>query len=294
MGEKLLLVVNPRSGREKAKVVLFDLIKIFTESGKEVTVYPTSHKESTITYIKNNAPKYDLIVACGGDGTLNETINAVMQCGQRVPVGYIPLGSTNDFAASLEIPTDCIQAAEKIIHGTLFPYDVGSINGKYFSYIACAGAFAETSYQTSQSLKNKLGHFAYLLSSVKSLSTLRKTRMTVTTPEGTITDDYLFVAFANSRNAAGILDLSEGEIVFNDGLFELLLIKMPKDVIDFSALIKDLLNADLSNKYVSLHKTSECRISLEKGLGWSLDGEDGGIQNEVAFKVHKEAIDIIL
>lgn len=294
MREKLLLVVNPRSGREKAKVVLLDLIRIFTESGRDVTVYPTSHKESTITYIKSNAPNFDLVVACGGDGTLNETINAVMQCGKRVPIGYIPLGSTNDFAASLEIPTDCMQAAEKIIQGTLFPYDVGSINGKYFSYIACAGAFAETSYMTSQSLKNKLGHFAYLLSSVKSLSTLRKTTMTVSTPDMTITDDYLFTAFANSMNAGGILNLSSGEIVFNDGLFELLLIKMPKDIIEFSALIKDLLNADLSNKNVSLCKISECHIKLCKCLGWSLDGEDGGLQDEIDFKVHKEAIDIIL
>jgi diacylglycerol kinase (ATP) len=294
MSEKLLLVVNPRSGREKAKVVLFDLIRIFTESGKEVTVYPTSHKESTITYIKNNAPKYDLVVTCGGDGTLNETINAIMQCGKRVPIGYIPLGSTNDFATSLDIPTDCMQAAEKIIQGTLFPYDVGSINGKYFSYIACAGAFAETSYMTSQSLKNKLGHFAYLLSSVKSLSTLRKTTMPVSTPVVTLTEDYLFTAFANSMNAGGILNLSNGEIVFNDGLFELLLIKMPKDIIDFSTLIKDLLNAELSNRNISLHKISECHISLQKGTGWSLDGEDGGQLTDIDFKVHKEAIDIIL
>jgi diacylglycerol kinase family enzyme len=120
MGEKLLLVTNPRAGREKAKVILLDLIRIFTESGKDVTVYPTLHKESTITYIKNNAPNYDLVVTCGGDGTLNETINAIMQCGKRVPIGYIPLGSTNDFAASLDIPTDCMQAAEKIIQGTRF------------------------------------------------------------------------------------------------------------------------------------------------------------------------------
>jgi diacylglycerol kinase family enzyme len=147
---------------------------------------------------------------------------------------------------------------------------------------------------TSQNLKNKLGHFASLLSSVKSLSTLRKTTMTVSTPVLTITEDYLFTAFANSMSAGGVLNLSGGEIVFNDGLFELLLIKMPKDIIEFSALIKDLLNADLSNKNISLYKISECHIKIYKTVGWSLDGEDGGQQDEVDFKVYKEAIDIIL
>lgn len=294
MNDKLLLIVNPRSGRGRAKDILLEIVNIFTESGRIVTVYPTSCKDETITYIAKNAPDYALIVVCGGDGTLNEVVNGLMRCGEKIPLGYIPLGSTNDFASSLDIPINYISATEKIIQGAVFPYDVGSVNGNYFCYIACCGAFAETSYLTSQSLKNRLGHFAYLLSSVKSLSTLRKTTMTVTTPEFSVTNDYLFTAFTNSLNAGGVLDFSQGGIVFDDGIFELLLIKMPKDLIEFSSIVKDLLNSDLSNKNINLYKTSECNINIEKGIGWSLDGEDGGIIDNINFKVHHKAINIIL
>ncbi|PKM62384.1 MAG: diacylglycerol kinase [Firmicutes bacterium HGW-Firmicutes-21] len=294
MSERLLLIVNPRSGRGRARSTLLDIISVFTGSGRNVTVYPTREKEATITYVADNAPGYDMVVVCGGDGTLNEVINGVMCCDKRIPIGYIPLGSTNDFASSVHIPSDCVLAADKILRGTAFSYDIGSMNGNYFAYIACAGAFAETSYMTSQNLKNKLGHSAYLLSSVKSLSTLRKTTMTVTTPELTVTGDYLFAAFTNSRNVGGVLTFPNGEIVFNDGLFELLLIKMPRDLIEFSILIRDLLNTELNNKNIELYKASSCSIKAERSVGWSLDGEEGGLLDNINMLVHPKAVDIIL
>ena len=294
MSEKLLLVVNPRSGKCRARSVLLDITDVFTTNGKTVTVYPTCCKEQTISYIEENAPDYSLVVVCGGDGTLNEVINGIIRCGKRVPVGYIPLGSTNDFASSVGIPSDYIRAAEKIAEGTPSPYDLGYMNGYYFTYIACTGAFAETSYLTSQNLKNALGHSAYLISSIKSLSTLRKTGMTITAGDTRITGDYLFAAFTNSKNIGGVINFSQNDIKFDDGLFELLLIKMPKDLIDFSALIRDLLNADLRNRNIDLRKLSCCEIRTDRKIGWSIDGEEGGVSDSVNIEVHPKAIDIII
>ena len=294
MSKKALLIINPRSGRGRAKDCLLSIVSVFTEGGMSVNVYPTKQKSDTISHVAENAPFFDLVAVCGGDGTLNEVINGVLRCGKRVPIGYIPLGSTNDFATSVHIPSDCVAAAVKILNGKAVSYDIGSINGTYFSYIACAGAFAETSYLTSQNLKNKLGHSAYLLSSVKSLSTIKKTSMIITAPGFSVSGDYLFTALTNSTNVGGVLFFPGGGITFNDGLFELLLIKMPRDLLDFSTMIRDLLNADLSNRNIEIHKVAGCRIETEKGVGWSLDGEDGGSADTVELKVHPSAIDIIL
>lgn len=293
MKDKLLLIINPRSGRGRAKDALLEIIATLTMGGKTVTVYPTCQKEATITYIIQNANKYDMIAVCGGDGTLNEAFNGLIRSEIRIPIGYIPLGSTNDFATSLKIPLEYIEATENIINGKSFAHDVGSLNDTYFTYIACAGAFAETSYMTNQNLKNIIGHSAYLLSSVKSLSTLKKTAMEITTPELTVSGDYLFTSFTNSLNAGAVLNFNGNGIEFDDGIFELLLVKMPRDLIDFSALIRDLLNANLKNKYVEFYRTNQCHIKTEKAIGWSLDGEDGGTTDEIDLKVHKQAIDII-
>ncbi|HAN21963.1 MAG: hypothetical protein A2Y15_05700 [Clostridiales bacterium GWF2_36_10] len=293
MNDKLLLVVNPRSGRGRAKDYIIEIVSTLTQGGKTVTVYPTCNKAATISYVAENVIKYNTIVVCGGDGTLNEVLNGLILSGVKIPVGYIPLGSTNDFATSLDLPSDCITAAENILNGNIFQYDIGSMNDNYFSYIACAGAFAETSYTTNQNLKNKIGHSAYLLSSVKSLSTLRKITMEVNTPEFSVTGDYLFCSFSNSLNAGALLNFKGMDIKFDDGLFELLLVKMPRDLLEFSALIRDLLNANLKNKYIELFRTNECHIKIERGIGWSLDGEDGGITDDIYLKVHPKAIDII-
>lgn len=293
MNDKILLIVNPRSGRGKSKEVLFDIVDTLTHSGKTVTVYTTKQKKQTIDYIAENVQNYDTVAACGGDGTLNECFNGVIKSGVRVPIGYIPLGSTNDFATSLNLPLDHIEAAKVVAAGKSVPYDVGSLNGSYFTYIACAGAFAETSYLTAQNLKNKIGHSAYLLSAFKSISTLKKTTMEITTSDFTLKDDFLFTSFSNSLNAGVVLNFNSNDIKFDDGLFELLLVKMPKDIIDFTSLVKDILNANFNNKLIRLFKTSECHVKAEVGIGWSLDGEDGGITDEITLKVHPKAVDII-
>lgn len=293
MNERVLLIVNPRSGRGRSADILLDIVSAFTEGGKTVTVYPTRQKEATLTYITQNAKKYDMLAVCGGDGTLNEAFNGLLRSGVRIPVGYIPLGSTNDFATSLEIPADPMEAVSVILEGKPFAYDVGSMNGTYFTYIACAGAFVETSYTTNQNLKNAIGHSAYVLNSIRSLSTLRKTAMEVTTPEFTVSGDYLFSSFSNSHNAGVVLNFGSKEIIFDDGIFELLLIRLPKDVIEFSALVKDLLNANFNNKHIDFFRTNECHIKAERAIGWSLDGEDGGLADEINLKVYHKAIDII-
>ena len=242
MNDRVLLVVNPCSGRGRANQILFDIINKLSENGKFVTVYPTRQKEATLSYIEKNACNFDILAVCGGDGTLNEAFNGLLRSGVRIPVGYIPTGSTNDFAASLGLPTDPVEAADVIANGTPFAYDVGVMNDTFFTYIACAGAFTEISYTTNQNLKNKIGQSAYFLNSIKSLASLRKTALEITTPEFSISGDYIFASFSNTRNAGVVLNFSSSNVSFDDGMFELLLIRMPRDLIDLSTLIKDLLN----------------------------------------------------
>lgn len=186
MLRRALLFVNPLSGKGKSKKCLLDIIRVFTEAGYSVRVYPTTPaREANIRFVQKNAKYNSLIVAIGGDGTLNELINGVMLSRIGAKIGFIPLGSTNDVAASLGLPQDPVQAARSIVAGKLIPYDVGQFNGEYFGYIAGTGAFTEVSYATSRSLKNALGHLAYVLEGVKNISAIQPLWLKIQTPERT-------------------------------------------------------------------------------------------------------------
>ncbi len=292
--KKVLLIINPKSGRGKGKTVLLKIVDIFTQNGKLVTVYPTVGKKQTVEFVSYNAKDYDLVVACGGDGTLNEVVNGVMHSRVRIPVGYIPLGSTNDFASSVGIPDDCFMAVEKILNGTPKPYDLGLMADTYFTYIACAGAFVETSYTTSQNLKNALGHSAYLLSGIKSLSSLKQIPMRITTNSYSIYGEFLFVSLTNSKRIAGLVNFPEEKVEFSDGLFELSVITMPKDMFEVTTLIRDLLAGNLNNHNIVIKRVKSCDILIPEKIGWSVDGEDGGMKAKVKLEVIKRAIDIVL
>ena len=272
--KKLLFVMNPNAGQRKANRLLAEIIGIFNRADYEVTVYMTDCTSAAERYVERYAPQTDLVVCCGGDGTFNETVSGLLKSGADIPVGYIAAGSTNDFANSLGLSTDILKAARNIVEGTASPIDMGSFNGRYFSYVASFGAFTKASYATPQSLKNALGHTAYILSGIQELSQIKTHRLRFTLPDGSqIEDDFLFGAVSNSTSMAGILTLAPDRVDMQDGLFELLLVRAPRDLMELSDCIIALQKQTYQCAMMTFLSTPSVTVYVPGELDWTLDGE---------------------
>ena len=293
MTGKALLAINPRSGKGMAKKVLLDIVTQLTDGGCTVTVLPTKQGNTTIDVIASEAKHYDMVIACGGDGTLNMVAEGVFRSGSKTPIGYIPLGSTNDFASSLGIPSDIAKAVSAILAGAPLPHDLGCFGDKHFTYIACCGAFTETSYNTPQTLKNLFGHAAYILGAVPGLADIHPMEITAETDEGTLAGKFIFCALANTTTAAGFIKLDGKDVDFSDGKFELILIRYPKDLPEGNRVAAKLLKGDMNDPLIEIHHTSFVRFRSDKPVGWSLDGENGGKHDSVLLSVEKNACFIL-
>ena len=272
--KKLLLIINPRSGKQKARGKLAEIIAMFNRADYEVTVHVTAAQADATKVAAERGANYDLIVCIGGDGTFNEVISGIYSAGHSTPLGYIPAGSTNDFASSLELQRNMLSAAQDIIEGTPQPLDIGQFNGRYFSYIASFGAFTRSSYATPQSLKNLLGHTAYLLSGVTELARIRSQHLKFTLEDGTVLeDDYIFGAISNSTSVAGVLTLDPKRVDLHDGLLELLLVRKPRSLLEMSDCIIALTNQDYSVPMITLKSTAHVEIEAPADMDWTLDGE---------------------
>ena len=205
--KKMLFVMNPYSGMRKAVKYLADIISLFNRAGYDVITHMTAGSGDATEVVSRLCSGMDLVVCCGGDGTLNETICGILHAGADVPIGYIPSGSTNDFAASLKLSTSVMQAARDIVDGQPVSYDVGRFGDRYFSYVASFGAFTKASYSTPQSVKNALGHTAYVLEGINELSQLRQEHVRMEIDGDVIEDDFIFGAISNSTSVGGILTL---------------------------------------------------------------------------------------
>ena len=272
--KKLLFVMNPYAGQRKANRHLADIISIFNRAGYAVTAYMTAGPGDGEQAVARNAPDADLVVCCGGDGTFNETVAGVLESGAEVPIGYIPAGSTNDFAVSLHLSTDILQAAKDIVEGVPEYFDVGSFGGRYFSYVASFGAFTRTSYSTPQDLKNALGHGAYILSGIQELSQLKPIHVRFDLPDGrVIEDEFLFGAISNSTSVGGILTLAPDKVDMRDGKFELLLIRAPKDLSELSECIRALQRQTYNCAMTTFLSTDRVTVTAAGDMPWTLDGE---------------------
>lgn len=290
MAKKALLIVNFFSGTGRAKTVLSDVIDILSKGGFLCTVYLTKNKAATIATAQEAHKEYDTVVAIGGDGTLSEVVNGVMAGEKNIPVGYIPTGSTNDMAKSLGISANSREAAETITAFSPRRFDVGMFNDKYFTYIAATGAFTKVSYATSQSLKNALGHLAYVLEGIKSVSEIQKIRITGTTDQGSFDGEYLFCSLSNSTSVGGVIQLDRGMVLFNDGLFELCLIAAPKTGQDMMELVGDIMQSKFENPLITIKKISRGELTIPSATDWTLDGEGGGKQKTVSFSIPKRKL----
>ena len=272
--KKLLLILNPCSGKKKASHALADVVNVFNRGGYDVTVYITAARGDATKVVAQRAPEFDLVVCAGGDGTFNETISGLLAGGHDTPIGYLPAGSTNDFASSLHLSKNLVEAARDIVEGTPRRLDVGRFNDRYFSYVASFGAFTRASYATSQNVKNALGHLAYLLSGIKELAYIRSRRLRFTLDDGRVLEDeYIFGAISNSTSVAGILTLSEDLVDMNDGVFELLLVRKPENLLELNDCVLALTTQDYHTPRLTFTSARSVEIEAPEDMDWTLDGE---------------------
>ena len=281
--EKLLLIYNPNSGTKKSARHLSEVAEIFTENGYLVTALPTMKRGDATEYVKRFGPDYNFVVVMGGDGTYNEVVSGYVESGLKTPIGYIPAGSTNDFAQGLGLSRDIQEAAKDIATGTPSGIDVGVFNGRVFTYVASFGAFVKASYETPQNIKNALGHMAYILAGATSLADIRPIHAIIKTDDAVYEGDYLFGAVSNSTSMGGILKLKPEDVDMSDGLFELLLLRTSDDMLE----IGDLVRAVAEQKYdttpmLTFVESSRFEICIPEAVDWSLDGEyQKGVQHIV-------------
>lgn len=296
MNRKMLFIFNPCSGKGQLKNSLYEIIEIFTKGGYDVTVHPTQEKNDAFRTIQMTASQYDAIVVSGGDGTLNEAVRGIMEYPpeQRKPIGYIPSGTTNDFASSRGIPKDPVKAAEKIVNGAPTPGDVGMLNGQAFNYVAAFGAFTDVSYDTPQGVKNVLGQAAYVVEGIKRLPNLESIHVRVRGDETEIDDYFCVGCILNSTSMAGISFDGKYQVELDDGLFEMVLIKMPVTLLQAQEIVWAVLKGEEDTEKFKLIRSSEFEIDFDEEIKWTLDGEYGGAYKKAEIQVMNQAIEFIL
>ena len=289
----MLFLINPNAGQRRVNKFLTEILGIFNEGGYEVTVFLTAGPGSGARIVETRATQYDLVVCAGGDGTLNETITGVLRAGVDCPIGYIPCGSTNDFASTLKLSTDVVQAAKDIMLGRAEEYDVGRWGDRYFSYIASFGAFTRVSYATPQNLKNTLGHLAYVLSGITELPQIRSIPMSLELDGEKVEGTYLIGAIANSTSVGGLITLDPRLVDLRDGKFEVILVRLPKDMTELAQCIAALQNHTYDCAAITFRSVSRLTVHQNPSLVWTLDGERAEGQAEIHIENLHRAIRLI-
>lgn len=301
MEKRMLFIFNPKAGKGKIKTNLLDVVDVFNKSDYEVIIHATQQPKDAYEKAKDYADKVDLIVCSGGDGTLDEVVTGIMEAGSSVPVGYIPAGSTNDFANSLFMPKDMVEAASMIMEEELYHCDIGRFGSQTFTYIAAFGLFTDVSYQTDQDLKNILGHVAYLLEGMKRLFEIKSYHMKVTSEdimdnstETSVEDDFIFGMVSNSRSVGGFKNLTGKNVDMNDGLFEVTLITRPKNPLELQEILAAILKEEDNSDLIYSFKTREITFESNEDVPWTLDGEFGGSHQFIDIENKHEALNLYL
>lgn len=296
MDKKLLFVYNPKAGKAQIRNKLADILDVFAKEGYEITVAPTQKRDDAKAVVAKRQAGYDLVVCSGGDGTLDEVVTGMIESGFRTPIGYIPAGSTNDFGGSLSLPKKMVLAAQTAVRGRDFQCDIGSFRHgdveDVFVYIAAFGLFTDVSYETEQEMKNVLGHMAYLLEGMKRLPSIRSFHMKVSWEGNQVEEDFIFGMVTNSLSVGGFKNITGKNVKLDDGLFEVTLIKMPRNPIELNNIMLSLLNRDIDTNAMYCFRTAELRLESEEPVAWTRDGENGGSHTNVTIRNVCKGIDI--
>ena len=294
VAKKMLFVFNPKAGKGKIKTHLLDIVDIFSSHNYEIIIRSTQAPRDAYEKAKEYADSVDLIVCSGGDGTLDEVVTGIMEVDSSVPIGYIPAGSTNDFANSLFMPKNMIRVAEMIMAEELYHCDIGRFNQKTFAYVAAFGLFTDVSYETDQDLKNVLGHVAYVLEGVKRLFDIKSYHMKVSSEEVQVEDDFIVGMITNSRSVGGFKNLTGKNVDMNDGFFEVTLIVHPKNPLQLQEIMTALVMAEDNTDMIYSFKTRQLTIETDEEVPWTLDGEFGGNHSYVDIENRHKALNLYL
>lgn len=294
MSKKLLFIFNPHSGKGLIRNELLGITDTMVKAGFDVTVYPTQKRGDAIRKVVSDGKKYDRIVCSGGDGTLDEVVTGLVQGNLDTPVGYIPAGSTNDFANSLGIPKGMQEAAKTAVGDVVFPCDTGEFNGDTFVYVAAFGIFTEVSYATSQQMKNIFGHLAYLMEGAKHLFDVPSIRMKIEANGQTYEGNFIYGMVTNSLSVGGFKGMTGKDVKLDDGLFEGTFIRSPRNPIELSEILSCLASHEDKSDLIYSFKTDEVKASCEKPVSWTLDGEFGGEHKEVRIRNLKQRVSLMV
>lgn len=276
----VLLIINPCAGKTSKRPQVYDIIKHFPENYKFTTEFTRCSGDAT-RIVKEKIDGHDIVVCAGGDGTLNEVINGIMEMPKRVPIGYIPIGSTNDLATTLGIPSKLQDAVENIVCGHMNWYDIGLFNNRYFTYTAAFGAFTKSSYNTSQKMKNRFGHAAYIMNGLTEWKNIESIHAVVECDQGTFEGDFAFGTITDSTSVAGLFKLDANEVRLDDGKFELVLVSALKNLAQAPALLRQMQKQNYDGKRIFMFHTSKVKITFDREIPWTVDGEFGGDHREV-------------
>ncbi|MER2143932.1 MAG: diacylglycerol kinase family protein [Eubacteriales bacterium] len=292
--KKLLFILNPQAGQRKANRFMPDMIRLFIEAGYMCEPYVTGAAGEAAQVIARCPHKYDLVVCAGGDGTLNETISGMLAAGMNCPVGYVPCGTTNDYASSIGLSPDVMQATRDILQGKAQTVDVGTFNGRFFVYTATCGAFAKASYNTSQAAKNVLGHAAYVFEGIRDLTAIKPFHMKVRADELMLEDDFVFCSVTNSTSVGGIIQLDAQLVALNDGRFEVTMVRNPVNPAQLSSIIVGLTTQSVPNDMIHFFSAKKIRIECGDPVEWTLDGEREAATEDVTMENRHSAFRIMV
>lgn len=294
MRKKMLFLINPNAGKGEIRGNLLAVLDIFTAAGFDVTAHPTRAPKEITQFIAEHGEEYDRIVCSGGDGTLNETLTGVMRLEKRPPIGFLPEGTVNDFAASLRVPRNMVQAAQIAAEGREFSCDVGRFNDRFFTYVAAFGAFTAVAYETPQSQKQALGRAAYILEGIRSLSEIRPYLVRFTHNGFVFEDEVILGMVLNATSVGGFKINDNAEVMLDDGLSEVMLIRRVRNLVDFSAMLSAVLRQDFSSEYFYFFKTDSVTLEFDEKVPWTLDGEYGGSVRHAVIENCNNAVRIMV
>lgn len=294
MGQKkVLFVVNPKSGKGLIRNHLLDIVDVFVKADMDVTIYVTQKRQDACEIVKARACEFDLVACSGGDGTLDEVVTGMIESGSRRPIGYIPAGSTNDFANSLKLPKQMKDAAQGIVSSQPYMCDVGAFNGDYFVYIAAFGLFTDVSYQTNQDVKNVLGHLAYVLEGARRIFNVKSYQMELEIEDKYVRGDFIYGMITNSESVGGFRNITGKNVRLDDGLFEVTLIRTPRNPMELQEILSSIVRREMDSKYILTYKAGHVIVTADSEIPWTLDGEFGGEHSRVEIVCRRQTVGIL-
>ena len=291
---QMLLIYNSRAGKGSFLARLPEVIDMFVKGGFRVEVYPTQAAGDAIEKVSHIPGYISLVVAAGGDGTLDEVVTGLLKSGRDVPLGYIPVGSTNDYAASLKLSFNVLEAVGDILGGEPQAVDMGEFNNEIFVYVAAFGAFTDVSYDTNQDMKNLFGHIAYIMEGVRRIGDIKSYDLRVEVDGELHEGSYIYGMVTNSVSVGGFKGITGKNVLMDDGVFEVLLIHTPKNVLELQEIVTTLLSGNMDSSLIEFYRTDQVRFWSKEEISWTMDGEYGGAHSYVDIRNRHQCVRIIM